>query len=74
MSKDDFDHYAELVKADAESSSNSSLSSDDEDFNLDKLEEKDAKEEYNSDPSDTSSDSGPGEEEGWALKQRRRKG
>ena len=41
----DNDHHAELVEADAESSSNSSMSSDDEDFNLDKLEAKDAKEE-----------------------------
>ena len=64
LSKDDVDHHAELVKADAESSSNSSMSSDDEDFNPDKLEAKDAKEEYDSDPSDTGSDSGPGEEEG----------
>ena len=40
------------------------MSSDDEDFNPDKLEAKDAKEEYDSDPSDTGSDSGPGEEEG----------
>merc|ERR1712038_1253480 len=64
LSKDDVDHHAELVKADAESSSsNSSMSSDDEDFNPDKLEAKDAKEEYDSDPSDTGSDSG-GEEEG----------
>merc|ERR1712037_1022033 len=43
LSKDDVDHHAELVKADAESSSNSSMSSDDEDFNPDKLEAKDAK-------------------------------
>merc|ERR1712066_993769 len=63
LSKDDVDHHAELVKADAESSSNSSMSSDDEDFNPDKLEAKDAKEEYDSDPSDTSSESG-GEGEG----------
>ena len=40
------------------------LTSDEEVFNLDKLESKDAKEEYDSDPSDTGSDSGPGEEEG----------
>merc|ERR1712012_1540950 len=73
LSKDDVDHHAELVKADAESSSsNSSMSSDDEDFNPDKLEAKDAKEEYDSDPSDTGSDSG-GEEEARVLKQRRRR-
>ena len=30
LSKDNFNHHAELVKADAESSSNSSMSSDDE--------------------------------------------
>ena len=40
------------------------MSSGDEYFNLDKLEEKDAKKEYDSDPSDTGSDSGPAEEEG----------
>ena len=62
LSKDDVDHHAELVKADAVSSSNSSMSSDDEDFNPDKLEAKDAKEEYDSDPSDTGEDTG--EEEG----------
>ena len=60
LSNDHVDHHAELVEADAESSSNSALSSDDEDFNLDKLEQKDV----NSDQSDTGSDSGPGEEEG----------
>merc|ERR1712130_894749 len=59
---DDVDHHAELVKADAESSSNSSMSSDDEDFNPDKLEAKDAKEEYDSDPSDTGEDTGEEEE------------
>ena len=64
LSKDDIDHHTELAKADAESSSNSYMFSDDKDFNLDKLEEKDAKKEYDSDPSDTGSDSGPGEEEG----------
>merc|ERR1719180_190091 len=62
------DHHAELVKANAVSDesggdSNKSMSSDDEDFNPDKLEAKDAKEEYDSDPSDTGSDSG-GENEG----------
>merc|ERR1712130_421174 len=46
----------------AESSSNSSMSSDDEDFNPDKLEAKDAKEEYDSDPSDTGEDTGEEEE------------
>jgi len=63
LSKDDVDHHAELVKADAESSeSNSSMSSDDEDFNPDKLEAKDAKEEYDSDPSDTGEDTGEEED------------
>ena len=56
LSKDDVDHHAELVKADAESSSNSSMSSDDEDFNPDKLEAKDAKEEYDSNPSESDGD------------------
>ena len=42
------------VKADAVSSDDSaSMSSDDEDFNPDELEAKSAKEEYDSDPSDT---------------------
>ena len=43
------------MKADAESDdgSNSSMSSDDEDFNPDELEARSAKEEYDSDPSDT---------------------
>jgi hypothetical protein len=42
------------VKADAESSEDSnSMSSDDTDFNPDELEAKSAKEEYDSDPSDT---------------------
>ena len=46
--------YFVQVKADAESDDdNSSMSSDDEDFNPDALEAKDAKEEYDSDPSDT---------------------
>jgi len=60
LSSDNIDHYAETVKADAESSegSDNSMSSDDEDFNPDALEAKDAKEEYDSDPSDTGSDTG----------------
>ena len=41
------------------------LTSDEEVFNLDKLESKDAKEEYDSDPSDSGSDSGQGEEVGF---------
>ena len=42
------------MKADAVSSDDSaSMSSDDEDFNPDELEAKSAKEEYDSDPSDT---------------------
>jgi len=55
----DIDHNLEKVKADAESDDddNSSMSSDDEDFNPDALEAKDAKEEYDSDPSDTGSES-----------------
>jgi len=53
----DIDHNLEKVKADAESDSeNSSMSSDDEEFNPDTLEAKDAKEEYDSDPSDTGSE------------------
>ena len=45
------------------------MSSDDEDFNLDKLEAKDLKEEYDSDPSDTGNDSGLGDEEGWGSEE-----
>ena len=67
LSSDNIDHHAELVKANAASDSeaedsNKSMSSDDEDFNPDKLEAKDAKEEYDSDPSDTGSESEGGEE------------
>jgi len=55
------DHFAEMAKADAQSSeSENSMSSDDEDFNPDALEAKEAKEEYDSDPSDTGSDTDPG--------------
>ena len=72
LSNDHVDHHAELVEADAESSSNSALSSDDEDFNLDKLDEKDVKE-YNSDPSDTGSDSGPGEEKSLGSEAKEKK-
>jgi len=65
LSTDNIDHHAELVKADAASDSeesNNSMSSDDTDFNPDALEAKDAKEEYDSDPSDTGSDTeGDGE-------------
>ena len=64
LSKDDVDHHTELVKADAENPSNSSMSTDDEDFNQDELEANDTKEEYDSDPSDTCSNSGVGNEEG----------
>lgn len=54
---DDIDHNLAKVKADAVSSDESgSMSSDDEDFNPDELEAKSAKEEYDSDPSDTGSD------------------
>ena len=60
ISADTMDHHLETVKADAGSDdgSNSSMSSDDEDFNPDGLEARDAKEEYDSDPSDTGSDTG----------------
>merc|ERR1719186_1728927 len=66
LSSDNIDHYAETVKADAESSdgSNNSMSSDDEDFNPDALEAKDAKEEYDSDPSDTGSETDEGSRDG----------
>lgn len=66
LSSDNIDHYAETVKADAESSdgSNNSMSSDDEDFNPDALEAKDAKEEYDSDPSDTGSETDEGSGDG----------
>merc|ERR1719402_796575 len=67
LSTDNIDHHAELVKAnaasDSEEKSNSSMSSDDTDFNPDQLEAKDAKEEYDSDPSDTGSDTEGGEGE-----------
>ena len=60
LSADNIDHFAETVKADAGSDGGSanSMSSDDEDFNPDGLEARDAKEEYDSDPSDTGSDTG----------------
>lgn len=59
LSADNIDHFAETVKADAGSdASENSMSSDDEDFNPDGLEARDAKEEYDSDPSDTGSDTG----------------
>jgi len=60
LSADNIDHFAETVKADAGSDdgSDNSMSSDDEDFNPDGLEARDAKEEYDSDPSDTGSDTG----------------
>merc|ERR1711915_556750 len=76
LSSDNIDHYAETVKADAESSSGSdnSMSSDDEDFNPDALEAKDAKEEYDSDPSDTGSESDEGSGSGSeGEKSKRRK-
>ena len=60
LSGDNVDHFAETVKADAESDDADSMSSDDEDFNPDKLEAKDVKEEYDSDPSDTGSDTDEG--------------
>ena len=61
LSGDNIDHFAETVKADAGSDeSENSMSSDDEDFNPDGLEAKDAKEEYDSDPSDTGSDTEDG--------------
>merc|ERR1719499_2677134 len=60
LSGDNIDHFAETVKADAGDSSADSMSSDDEDFNPDKLEAKDVKEEYDSDPSDTGSDTDAG--------------
>jgi len=78
LSSDNIDHYAETVKADAESSdgSNNSMSSDDEDFNPDTLEAKDAKEEYDSDPSDTGSETDEGSgsgSEGEKSKRRQEK-
>merc|ERR1712113_348706 len=51
------DHYLEGVKRDAEEMSDASMSSDDTDFNPDALEALSAKEEYDSEPSSTSSDS-----------------
>jgi len=78
LSSDNIDHYAETVKADAVSSegSDNSMSSDDEDFNPDTLEAKDAKEEYDSDPSDTGSESDEGSgsgSEGEKSKRRKEK-
>merc|ERR1712013_305969 len=78
LSSDNIDHYAETVKADAESSdgSDNSMSSDDEDFNPDTLEAKDAKEEYDSDPSDTGSETDEGSgsgSEGEKSKRRKEK-
>jgi len=78
LSSDNIDHYAETVKADAVSSdgSDNSMSSDDEDFNPDALEAKDAKEEYDSDPSDTGSESEEGSgsgSEGEKSKRRKEK-
>ena len=52
---DKVDHYLEGVKRDAEDMSDASMSSDDEDFNPDALEALSAKEEYDSEPSTTSS-------------------
>jgi len=76
LSTDNIDHHAELVKAnaasDSEEASNKSMSSDDEDFNPDKLEAKDAKEEYDSDPSDTGSDTEGGEEEGSDAEEKKK--
>jgi len=61
LSADNIDHFAETVKADAGSDSDrDSMSSDDEDFNPDNLTAVDAKEEYDSDPSDTGSDTDEG--------------
>ena len=53
---DKVDHYLEGVKRDAEmESDDNSMSSDDTDFNPDALEALSAKEEYDSEPSSTSS-------------------
>jgi len=65
------DHYLEGVKADAQDmSGEDSMSSDDTDFNPDALEALSAKEEYDSEPSSTSSDT-DGEEQGPEANQRR---
>merc|ERR1719318_120872 len=78
LSSDNIDHYAETVRLGSESSdgSNNSMSSDDEDFNPDTLEAKDAKEEYDSDPSDTGSETDEGSgsgSEGEKSKRRKEK-
>lgn len=74
LSADNIDHHAELVKANAQSSegSDNSMSSDDTDFNPDKLEAKEAKEEYDSDPSDTGSET-DGEDEGSGSDKERKR-
>ncbi len=64
------DHYLEGVKREAEEMSDYSLSSDDEDFNPDNLEALSAKEEYDSEPTTTSSDT-EGEEQGPEAEERR---
>jgi len=64
MKDDNIDHRLEMVKADAESESEESMSSDDTDFNPDNLDAKDAKEEYDSDPSDTDSEMSDDGEDG----------
>merc|ERR1712020_396091 len=66
------DHHLEKVKQDAEgtSSGGDDMSSDDCDFNPDALEALSAKEEYDSEPSSTSSDS-DGEAQGSDAEKRR---
>merc|ERR1712150_114691 len=68
---DKVDHYLEGVKRDAEmESDDNSMSSDDTDFNPDALEALSAKEEYDSEPSSTDTDS-DGEAQGSDAEKRR---
>jgi len=74
LSESNVDHFAHTVKADADSESENSMSSDDEDFNPDALEARDVKEEYDSDPSDTGSSDDEGSGSGSeGEKEKRRK-
>jgi len=73
LKSDDVDHRMEMVKADAESESEESMSSDDTDFNPDQLEAKDAKEEYDSDPSDTDSEMSDDGGSGSEVEEKRKK-
>ena len=74
LSKDDIDHHTELAKADAESSSNSYMFSDDKDFNLDKLEKKMQRRNTILIQVTLAATQVQERRRAWALKQRRRRG